>query len=241
MKRKKNSLYCFAVAGLFFALSAMSASRFPDKLSDAEIEKRIAIGRDLGLKLTNNIPLWVSQSGSTDRVVRLKALECIMLCAFADKARLLRENVGDQIVKLYGAETVDEAKCAEIVVLDMLDHPELPRILNELEQSPSKLMRDLPQIVREKRYIDVMVVSNPVLNKTSTGSVSNVIKNKAVRDSDPNASVISGGERDKSIAPCSANLDVSAKTKPSGKKNVILPVAILLFLCALFLIFRSRR
>ncbi len=220
----------------------MAASRLPDKLGAAEIEKRIAVGRDLGLKLTNNIPLWVSQSESTDRVVRLKALESIMLCAFVDKARLLRENVGDQIVKLYSIETVDEAKCAEIVVLDMLDHPELPRILNELEHSSSKLMRDLPRIVREKRYIDVMVVSNPDLNKMSTSSVSNIIKDKAVRYSNPNASVTTGGERNESVAPCTTNLDVATNTKPN-KKSVffILPVAILLFLCALFLLLRNRK
>jgi len=121
--------------------------------------------RDLGHSLTNNLSQWVEQIKDHDQTKRSRAILNLFACSFADKERMKREKVGDVLVAAYGKEERDEIRAGILIVLDVLEHPLLSNLLAKAEKSADPEMRNLVVLIREKRYLEPTIISDPDIKR----------------------------------------------------------------------------
>jgi len=152
---------------LILAFITMECTGEDKRVDDNATNIRERILQDTGLHLTNNIPQWVSQLKDHDKTRRLKAASNLFMCSFVDKNRMNREKIGDQIVIAYEKEEFSEIKAAMLATLDVLEHPALSDILAKIAQSNDPEIRNLGRLIKEKRYLEPVVIEDPDVNRKS--------------------------------------------------------------------------
>jgi len=111
--------------------------------------------------VTNNVAQWVEQLKMPEQGKRLQGATSLLVCSLIDPARMKRENVGDQIAAACEREDAIEPKMVMLATLDVLGHPSLSNLLTKAGQSDDLMVRNLVTFIKEKHYLEPVVVEDP--------------------------------------------------------------------------------
>jgi hypothetical protein len=107
--------------------------------------------------LAEAVPQWIVQVKAGDNKTRLKAASNIFRSCQEKKLSNAR-TIGDELVAAYRNESAVEVKMAMLATLDLMEHPALEDLLNKARQDSDPLVTNLVTLVREKRYLEPVVI-----------------------------------------------------------------------------------